>query len=133
MSQHKIFITSWPHGQARLVEILGPHPSIKGGIYIRYEHGGSDTTTEEFLFDVPKSLNTMPLELTAENGMKGLLSGEFVELVEASCPACLDSDQDSVDCEYCDNTGEVTDKVTVSWTSIKNIYAKVASHFTGEV
>ena len=53
----KLFLTSWPYGVIRIVEILGDSPYITGGIYIRYEHGGTDTTTSEFLFDIPNSLN----------------------------------------------------------------------------
>ncbi len=51
-----LFLTSFPSGQLREVEILGKHPSIKDGIYIRYlDTGGSDTTTDEFLFDDPSA------------------------------------------------------------------------------
>jgi len=53
----KLWITSWPTGKAVIVEILGDNPNIKGGIYIRKPNGGSDTTTDEFLFDVPEELS----------------------------------------------------------------------------
>ena len=40
-----------------LVEVLGNNKSIKDGIYIRYcDKGGTDTTTEKWLSDVPKGL-----------------------------------------------------------------------------
>lgn len=49
----KLFLTSWPGGFLIPVEILGENKNIKDGIYIRYENGGTDTTTNEFLFDYP--------------------------------------------------------------------------------
>ncbi len=54
MSELKLF----PLGdEMRVVEILGCNPHTANGIYIRYENGGTDTTTERFLFDIPESLN----------------------------------------------------------------------------
>ena len=52
-SNLKLFLTSWPNGRLKLVEIIGEHPSIKDGINIRYVSGGTDTTTGDFLFDLP--------------------------------------------------------------------------------
>lgn len=56
----KIFLTSFPYGELQQVEVLGQNKTISGGLYIRYidgpRSGGTDTTTEEFLFDMPKSL-----------------------------------------------------------------------------
>ncbi len=51
----KIFLTSWPYGKLIEVEILGDNPNIKDGVYIRYPNGGSDTTTPDFLFDLPET------------------------------------------------------------------------------
>jgi len=59
----------------------------------------------------------MPRVLTAENGGKALLIGEFFEEHE---------------CSYYDADGELveyTEKVTVSWSTIKDIYAKIVSHY----
>jgi len=59
----------------------------------------------------------MPRSLTAENGAKALLMGEFFEVHE---------------CRYYDEDGELveyTEKVPVSWTTIKEIYAKIVSHY----
>ena len=52
----KLFLTSWPGGKLIVVEILGPHPTINGGIYIRYPKGGTDTTIDHFLFEIPQGL-----------------------------------------------------------------------------
>lgn len=72
----------------------------------------------------------MPKELTAENGAKGLLSCEFFENIELTCPDC---DTESIEletdrCGTCNDTGEITVKVTVSWTTIKEIYAMAVKH-----
>ena len=62
--QQMIWITSWPHGIAKLVTIAGANPNIAGGIYILKAEGGSDTTTEDFLFPVPYGLQ-MSKEVTS--------------------------------------------------------------------
>lgn len=66
----------------------------------------------------------MPKELTAENGAKHLLSGEFFESVQLECTAC---DQDD-DCEVCSGYGTFTYRVPVSWATIKQIYAMAVKH-----
>lgn len=55
----------------------------------------------------------MPRKLTAENGAKALLSGEFVETFEV-----FDEDIDEF----------VTQSVPVSWTTIKKIYDRIVEH-----
>lgn len=66
----------------------------------------------------------MPKRLTAENGAKILLSGEFHELVEVH-NAC---DCGDADCEECRDFEEIfpngVEKVPVSWDTIKAIYSK---------
>ena len=59
----------------------------------------------------------MPRILTAENGAKALLMGEFFEEHECSY---YDADDELV---------EYTEKVPVSWSTIKDIYAKIVSHY----
>lgn len=67
----------------------------------------------------------MPKELTAENGAKALLSGEFYEEFEVANPD-YDPDCDDPDGEdYDEETAEpdfVTEKVPVTWDTIKKIY-----------
>jgi len=65
-----------------------------------------------------KQERTMPCSLTAENGAKSLLSGEFKETVVVCC-----SEEDG-DEEY------ETD-VIVSWDTLKNIYKKIVNHYKG--
>ncbi|MBY7205893.1 molecular chaperone DnaJ [Escherichia coli] len=55
----------------------------------------------------------VPKKLTAENGAKGVLSGEFSETTFISCPECFGDD----DCETCDGSGRIEIKVPVSWTT----------------
>ena len=57
--------------------------------------------------------NNLPEELTAENGAKGFLSGEFFE-----------------EFEVYDDDGEAhIQKVPVSWTTIKDIYKKIVKYY----
>ena len=70
----------------------------------------------------------MPAALTAENGAKALMMGEFKE--HLNLPCVCDSDLD--DCELCNGTGEIDQKVPVSWTTIKEIYAMAVKHLGEE-
>ena len=67
----------------------------------------------------------MPSELTAENGAKYLMMGEFFEEIELQC---FDCDQEE-DCDVCEGKGSYTHKVPISWTTIKEIYAKAVKYF----
>lgn len=75
--------------------------------------------------DVPDGYALVPIRLTAENGAKGLLSGEFSETKFISCPECFGDDE----CETCDGSGRIEITVPVSWTTIKEIWAKGVEHF----
>ena len=81
---------------------------------------------------VPTDYVLMPKKLTAENGAKGLLSGEFHEYVPVECPECLGTGDDSYheDCPECKGEGKVNQRVTVSWDTIKNIYALAVSELS---
>ncbi|HBA2721035.1 TPA: molecular chaperone DnaJ [Escherichia coli] len=68
----------------------------------------------------------VPKKLTAENGAKSVLSGEFSETTFISCPECFGDD----DCETCDGSGRIEIKVPVSWTTIKTIWAKGCEYFS---
>jgi hypothetical protein len=65
----------------------------------------------------------MPKELTAENGAKQLLIGEFNETIILNCPNCDDG------CSDCDEEGSFTQTVPVSWSNIKKIYAMIVKNF----
>jgi hypothetical protein len=67
----------------------------------------------------------LPSSLTAENGAKGLLIGEFNETVEVTCGRC-----DGNGCRDCDHSGLQSVIVPVQWTTIKEIYALIVRNYT---
>lgn len=70
----------------------------------------------------------VPKKLTAENGAKGVLSGEFSETTFISFPECFGDD----DCDTCDGSGRIEIKVPVTWTTIKSIWDKAIAYFAAE-
>lgn len=74
---------------------------------------------------VPDGYVMVPMRLTAENGAKGALSGEFSETKFVNCPECFGDDE----CETCDGSGRIEITVPVTWTTIKEIWAKGVEHF----
>nr|WP_265414478.1 ead/Ea22-like family protein [Escherichia coli] len=76
----------------------------------------------------PDGWVVVPKRLTAENGAKGALSGEFSETTFISCPECFGDD----DCDTCDGSGRIEIKVPVTWTTIKSIWDKGIAYFAAE-
>lgn len=74
---------------------------------------------------IPEGYVMVPMRLTAENGAKGVLSGEFSETKFVNCPECFGDDE----CETCDGSGRIEITVPVTWTTIKEIWAKGVKHF----
>ncbi|EBQ1245101.1 molecular chaperone DnaJ [Salmonella enterica] len=74
---------------------------------------------------IPGGWVMVPKKLTAENGAKSLLSGEFLETTFISCPECFSDEE----CESCDGSGRIKIEVPVSWTTIKAIWNKGVEHF----
>lgn len=70
----------------------------------------------------------MPAVLTSENGAKYAMMGEFHEVVELECTAC---DGDNEDCDVCEGNGAYNHHVTVSWSTIKDIYKRAVQLFNG--
>lgn len=64
----------------------------------------------------------MPIELTAENGAKAALMGEFFEWKEIHCGH--GSSYEASRCSVCDGAGYYVERHMISWTTIKAIYAK---------
>ncbi|EFN8958211.1 DUF551 domain-containing protein [Escherichia coli] len=77
---------------------------------------------------IPDGWVMVPKKLTAENGAKGVLSGEFSETTFISCPECFGDD----DCDTCDGSGRIEIKVPVTWTTIKSIWDKGIAYFAAE-
>jgi len=73
----------------------------------------------------------MPQRLTAANGGKSLMIGEFFESLTITCPHCGGDDEEF--CDECETSGTETISVPVSWTTIKKIYAKAVEHFAEQV
>ncbi|WP_313626253.1 ead/Ea22-like family protein [Kosakonia sp.] len=67
---------------------------------------------------VPDGYCVMPLKLTAANGAKGALSGEFHILRTVTCRECGGDG-----CEDCDDQGEWEEEIPIGWDIIKLIYA----------
>ncbi|MGM6841933.1 hypothetical protein ABOC08_21250, partial [Escherichia coli] len=70
----------------------------------------------------------VPKKLTAENGAKVVLSGEFSESTFISCPECFGDD----DCDTCDGSGRIEIKVPVTWATIKSIWDKSIEYFAAK-
>jgi len=79
-----------------------------------------------------KKCAIMPTRLTAENGAKALLSGEFFESIEVQNPDYCGCGE----CDFCrefpDEEPTVVQSVPVSWTNIKDIYAKCVKELNQE-
>ena len=85
-----------------------------------------------------EDFTVMPKALTAENGAKSLLIGEFHETVIMQCEECEGDGFVCYEgigeiCECCTGAGDYALKVHVSWTTIKNIYAMYAEYFQNKL
>lgn len=76
------------------------------------------------LASVPDGYCIMPNRLTAENGAKALLLGEFKLEVTRECPECLELEEPLEGCEICDGEGEYGQRHTIPWDQIKFIYSE---------
>lgn len=68
-------------------------------------------------YKLPDGFCIMPLTLTAANGAKGALSGEFKVSRTVRCHEC-----DGEGCDDCGDAGEFEEEITVPWDTIKDIY-----------
>lgn len=76
---------------------------------------------------MPDGYCIMPRQLTAENGAKALLLGEFKLLATMECPECCELDEPTEGCSICDGEGEYGQKHTIPWDQIKFIYSKAVA------
>lgn len=106
-------ITRCACGQAGNYPVIGIDPA-----------SGPDRSVE-VRYVAPPGYVMVPMRLTAENGAKGALSGEFSETKFVNCPECFGDDE----CETCDGSGRIEITVPVTWTTIKEIWAKGVEHF----
>lgn len=70
----------------------------------------------------------LPRELTAENGAKAALMGEFSETLEVVCPDCGGDDVDFT-CPLCADSGLIVERIPVSWDLLKVIHRRVVQLF----
>ncbi|MBN6238166.1 hypothetical protein JZM14_13860 [Escherichia coli] len=91
-------------------------------LYVRADlvNGNSPVTPDGWVM--------VPKRLTAENGAKGALSGEFSETTFISCLECFGDD----DCDTCDGSGRIEIKVPVTWSTIKSIWDKGIEYFAAK-
>lgn len=68
---------------------------------------------------VPDGYCIMPVALTAKNGAKWALSGEFSNAREVTCPEC-----EGDGCSDCDGRGDWYEDQAIDWTTIKEIYRR---------
>ncbi|HFK7184700.1 TPA: hypothetical protein ACG0BA_000292 [Serratia odorifera] len=68
-------------------------------------------------YKLPDGFCIMPLTLTAANGAKGALSGEFKVSRTVRCHEC-----GGEGCDDCGDAGEFEEETTVPWDTIKDIY-----------
>lgn len=75
---------------------------------------------------VPDGYVLVPRRLTAENGAKAALIGEFSITVRHACDEC-----DSYDdiCGVCGGEGIIEAEVPIPWTTIKRIHDRVVELF----
>ncbi|HGG8722218.1 TPA: hypothetical protein ACJJXC_004559 [Enterobacter cloacae] len=83
--------------------------------------GAEPVTTANKL---PEGWVAVPKRLTAENGAKAALIGEFNLEYSLTCHECFGEG-----CEDCNGAGTWTNSVPIDWTTIKDIWAKAIDHF----
>lgn len=76
------------------------------------------------VMQIPEGYCVMPRRLTAENGAKALLLGEFKLEVTQECPECRELDEPIEGCEICDGEGEYGQSHMIPWDKIKFIYSE---------
>ncbi|WP_394515004.1 hypothetical protein [Pantoea sp. SGAir0215] len=74
---------------------------------------------------VSDGLVSVPRSLTAENGAKAALLGEFSVQQNIVCHECLGEG-----CDDCNGQGHWISSIPVDWTTIKEIWAKGVEHFS---
>lgn len=80
----------------------------------------------------------MPKSLTAENGAKALLTGDFHETVIMQCEECEGEGEIYYEgipevCGCCTGAGDYALKVPVGWDTIKDIYVMCVEHFENKL
>lgn len=73
---------------------------------------------------IPEGYVMVPMRLTAENGAKAALLGEFNLEYTLTCHECFGEG-----CDDCSGEGTWTSTMPIDWTTIKEIWDKAINHF----
>ena len=101
-----------------------PYAECLQGIAADYRKLSASAEPSASAVSIPDGYCLMPRRLTAENGAKALLLGEFKLEVTRECPECVDLEEPAEGCEVCDGEGEYTQRHTIPWDKIKFIYSE---------
>lgn len=99
---------------------LAALPELRAILAQPVQHQGEQTPAA---MPIPEDYCLMPRRLTAENGAKALLLGEFKLNVARECPVCRDLEEPLEGCDVCDGEGEFAQSHTIPWDQIKFIYS----------
>lgn len=75
--------------------------------------------------ETPDGWAMVPMKLTAENGAKAALIGEFNLEYTLTCHECFGEG-----CDDCSGEGAWINTIPIDWTTIKEIWAKGVEHFS---
>ena len=125
-----VFVPEWTNKQClEFLSIAFRHAEIKGDLQlddirlgVKMVNGsraamlqGAEPVTAAY--KLPDGCCVMRLKLTAENGAKGALSGEFHVTNRIVCQSCAGEG-----CEDCNDEGGWDAEIPVSWDTIKRIH-----------
>lgn len=122
----------WLYGEYRIhgTDLSNLVRAIESAVLQSLAHEGREAVPEQLHLDESRKESVvMPCALTAENGAKAALIGEFYETEMHQCPICAGDDEDVGGCNCCNGEGEVVQKIPVQWDTIKRIYAKAVDLF----
>lgn len=111
--------------QAILAQPANQPANVTGDYVLRWMDDHAATQHQgDPMAAIPDGYCLMPRRLTAENGAKALLLGEFKLEVTRECPECIDLEEPAEGCEICDGEGEYAQRHTIPWEQIKFIYSE---------
>ncbi|MDZ5602554.1 hypothetical protein SJI00_07190 [Pseudomonas sp. RP23018S] len=87
----------------------------------------ASTEPSALVMQIPEGYCVMPRRLTAENGAKALLIGEFKLETTHECPECAELEEPAEGCEMCDGTGEYGQPHIIPWDQIKLMYSEAVN------
>lgn len=101
-----------------------PYAEVLEGIAKDYKALSASAEPNAPVVAIPDGYCIMPRRLTAENGAKALLLGEFKLEVNQECPECRELDEPVEGCKICDGEGEYGQRHIIPWDKITYIYSE---------